>query len=219
MIFFRKKKKLPRDLTNLPEGVQNYFRAFERQEPEAGRYVVFDLETTGLDSQNDHILSFAFLKVKNGEIMLGDRFEGFLKLDEGNKMKASEIHQITRNDTTNGLSEQDFILQALKFIGTSTLVGHHVAFDTSCLNQLMHKHFDTELQNKTLDTAKLGARLENVHMSQFGGQKALKNLDSLCKDYGITPEARHSATGDTYTTSMLFLKLLKRAHDRGIKNL
>lgn len=218
MIFFKKRKSTPKNLENLPQQVQDYYANFNT-ETHDNQYVVFDLETTGLDSEKDHILSFAFLKIRNGEILLNERLEGFIRFDKTRQLKASEIHQITRGETEQGITEEELLLKLLPFIGNSILVGHHVAFDLSCLNQLMKKYYHGELLNKTADTAKLGARVENVLMSYYGGQKAYKNLDSLCQDYNILPEARHSASGDTYSTALLFLKLLKKAEQRGIKDL
>lgn len=218
MIFFRKRKRAPKNLNSLPKEVQEYFSGFNETTP-SDHFVVFDLETTGLDPEKDHILSFAFLKIQNEELLLHERFEGFLLFEKSHQLKASEIHQITRSETEAGITEEEFILKLLPFIGNSTLVGHHVAFDLSCLNTLMKKLYYAELLNNTADTAKLGARVENVLMSYYGGNKAFKNLDSLCKDYNITPEARHSASGDTYSTALLFLKLLRKAEQRGIKDL
>lgn len=217
MIFFRKRKRTPKNLDTLPKEVQEYFLSFS-QKSTSDNYVVFDLETTGLDPVKDHILSFAFLKIKNEELLIQERFEGFLRFEKSHQLRASEIHQITRSETDAGITEEEFILKLLPFIGNATLVGHHVAFDLECINSLMRRLYKTELLNKTADTAKLGARVENVLMSYYGGNKAFKNLDSLCKDYHITPEARHSASGDTYSTALLFLKLIKKARQRGIKD-
>ena len=42
-------------------------------------YVVFDLETTGLDVENDNIIEIGALKVREGKVT--DRFMEFLKPD------------------------------------------------------------------------------------------------------------------------------------------
>ncbi len=183
------------------------------------RYVVFDLETTGLDPKADRILSFAFITVDQGAIFLKQRLEGFIGLERDAAIKASDIHHITKTDMALGLPEPEFALEALKLIGNSALVGHHVAFDVACLNAVLETHFGMSLQNATVDTAQLGARLENPLMGGYGGKKAFKGLDALCKEYGVQPEARHSASGDALTTAMLFLKLMKKAKARGIRKL
>lgn len=181
-------------------------------------FVVFDFETSGLNPSKDEILSFAFLKIKQRSILIEERFEGFL-LNKSNRVKSAEIHHITKEDLNKGYSEMQFLDKAESFIKDCVLLGHHVDFDAACLERLMLKYNHDKLTNPRVDTARLAARLAHPLMSEYGGQKALKSLDTLCKQYGISPEARHSAGGDTLTTAFLFLKLLKEAEKRGIKTI
>lgn len=218
MLFWKKKDRVPHNLSELPVEVQNYFKAFQSKEARTileESYVVFDLETTGLDTQKDKILSFAFLKVEDRAIQINQRFEGYLKLDE--TLRAADIHHVTKGDVAEGIEEEEFILKVLSFIGNSVLVGHHVSFDIGCIDAVTLKLFGFKLKNRKVDTAKLGARLENPLMSGYAGKKAFKNLDALCHEYDIKPEARHSASGDTYSTALLFIKLLHKAVARKIK--
>lgn len=181
-------------------------------------FVVFDFETSGLDPRKDQILSFAFLKIKQRSILIEARFEGFI-LNENSNIKSTEIHHITKEDLNNGFTEIQFLAKTESFIKDCVLLGHHVDFDTACLERLMLKYSRGKLTNPRVDTARLAARLAHPLMSEYGGQKALKSLDMLCKQFGIVPEARHSAGGDTLTTAFLFLKLLKEAEKRGIKTI
>ncbi len=209
MGWFSKKPKLP---ANAPKWLIDHF---EKNKQKAQSFVVFDFETTGLNPQKDQILSFAFLRVSQNAIQFTQSFEGYLNSNQN--IKSAEIHQVGKQDLLKGFDEMAFLEKALDFIGNDILVAHHVDFDLACLNHLLAKRFSTEIQNKTLDTAKLAARIENPLMGQYGSQKALKNLDSLCQEYNIVAEARHSASGDTLTTAMLLLKLINQAERRKIK--
>lgn len=209
MAWFSKKPKIPAYAPNW------LIEHFEVNSKKGTDFVVFDFETTGLNPEKDDILSFAFLKVSHNAIEYSLSFEGYLNVAK--EIASAEIHQVINEDINDGLNEEIFIENVVSFIGNSILVGHHIDFDLACLDRLMLKHHNTKIQNKTLDTAKLAARLENPLMSSYGGQKAFKGLDALCHEYGISPEARHSASGDTLTTAMLLLKLLKKAEKRGVK--
>lgn len=217
MRLWSRKRGIPKDINRLPEEARHYLELFSKGRQDEESFVVFDLETTGLDPQKNRILSFAFIRINGTSIEIGTSFEGYLNLDQNSRLESAEIHQVTRSDTEQGISEVEFILRCLDFIGASKLVGHHVGFDIACVNQLLERHFGMRLQNKSIDTAQLGARLENAEPSAYTGRRELKNLDALCNDYDIEPEARHSAAGDAYTTALLFLKLQRAAKKRGIR--
>lgn len=217
---WRKKRRLPELDQYADTRLKEYVKRFEDPSPkpiEQETYVVLDFETTGLDPEKDAILSFGFLKIENSQLLIGNRLEGYIQQEDLTSFSGADIHQITRADLHLATNAEQFAWQALQFIEDAILVGHHVAFDIACLNRTVRMHTGISLLNKSVDTAVLGARLENPLMKSYAGQKALKKLDALCKDYDIQPEARHSASGDTYTTALLFLKLLRKAHRRGIK--
>ena len=217
MRLWGRKRGIPKDISRLPESARDYLKLFSKSKHDEESFVVFDLETTGLEPAKSSILSFAFIRINGSSIEIGTSFEGYLNLDHNSRLESAEIHQVTRGDTQTGLSEEAFILETLVFIGSSKLVGHHVGFDIACVNQLLEKHFSMRLQNQSIDTAQLGARLESAEPSAYTGRRELKNLDALCRDYDIEPEARHSASGDAFTTALLFLKLQRAALKRGIR--
>ena len=99
------------------------------------------------------------------------------------------------------------------------MIGHHIGFDVAMLNKYMQKHFGFKLLNPTIDTAHLAARLENIHAYKGGVHLQLESLDSLSERLNIDREARYSATGDAYTTALVFLKLQHLAKTKGIKSL
>ena len=85
--FWSNKKTIPKQVDHFPEEVQLYLRQIEegrkiKSSVRETSYVVFDLETTGLNTAKDHILSFAFVRVENGQIRLKDRLEGYLNIGE-----------------------------------------------------------------------------------------------------------------------------------------
>lgn len=213
-MWFWKKKKAPEWNEAWPEEVKTYLRKDFRKSHES--YVVFDLETTGLDPKKDKILSFAFLRIEKDIIQIQDRMEGFIQHPVLSDTSTTGIHHVVHSDLQNGIPPQEFLNKTLAFIGNSILVGHHMAFDVACINELLMENFGLEIRNKTRDTAKIASRLERALPDAYNATKKYKTLDELCEQYGIRPEARHSASGDTFTTAMLFLKIKKLAKKRKI---
>ena len=58
-------------------------------------YVVFDLETTGLNREHNKIIEIGAVKVKNGQII--DRFSTFINPHESLSEDIVKLTNITRN--------------------------------------------------------------------------------------------------------------------------
>lgn len=214
-------KKKP-SFQHLEGSAKTYFESFEKRKYlplNEETFTVLDFETTGLNPEKDRILSFAFLRINKQQIEIENRFEGYLKSKSELGSQAVNIHHVTKHEIAYGFSENEFIRHVFDFIGTSVLVGHHIAFDKACLDRISQEKFGLKLPNKTIDTALLGSRLDSPLNEAYTGKKEILGLDALCKRYDVTPEARHSAGGDTLTTAFLLLKLLKAANKRGINKL
>jgi len=95
------------------------------------------------------------------------------------------------------------------------LVGHHLRFDISILNEALKKRHAGKLRNPLIDTRDLALRVEKGrggHDDQPGNY----SLDALCQRYHIPGSDRHTAAGDAYITAILLLKLLGRLRKRGV---
>ena len=95
-------------------------------EPE---YVVFDLETTGLDSQSDRIIEIAAVKVKDGEVV--GRFSTFVDPERNISDKIVRLTGITNSMVAGAPDQKTAVSSFLDFARGSILVAHNAAFDTS----------------------------------------------------------------------------------------
>ena len=182
-------------------------------------FVVFDTETTGLNPRTDRILSIGGVRVKGEQIDLNRNFERVLQQpDVPINREAIGIHGILPGESKTGEEEDAALADFVSFIGNSILVGHHLLFDISILNEALRRHKAGKLKNRTLDTRQLAIRLEKglVAADHKPGQYS---LDALCQRYQITTSDRHTAAGDAYITAILLLKLLSRLKKRGVKTL
>ena len=70
-------------------------------------YVAFDLETTGLNVENDNIIEIGALKVQDGKVV--ERFMEFLKPDEPISPMITGITGITNEMVKDARNTEDII--------------------------------------------------------------------------------------------------------------
>lgn len=183
-----------------------------RQDPrassDADRWVVVDVETSGLDARNDRLLAIAAIGLRVGpaalrpEIVLGDSFEVVLRQDAVSDRDNILLHGIGEQRQRDGV-EPVIALQAfVDFVGEAPLLAFHSAFDETIIGRYCRRHLGRRLLNPWLDVADLCAVThEEVRAS---------SLDDWMAHFGIRCPARHQASADTLVTAELLLRLWPR---------
>lgn len=188
-----------------PEFWNNYIKTFKTKakvDLNTARFVVFDTETTGLDPNNDRILSIGAVSIIGNTIDIADSFEIYLKQELFNA-DTVEIHGILKSGTIEKVEEPEAIKQFLDYLKDAVLVAHHTAFDVTMINQCLKRINLPKLKNKTLDTGHLFKKTNKCKNADkhYG-------LDELTDIFNIKKHDRHTASGDAYITGLLFLKIL-----------
>lgn len=97
---------------------------------ENGRVVVFDTETTGLDSSND-IIQIGAVEIVKGQI--GREFEVFLKTDQS-LVETTKIHNITPEILDkHGVDRKKGLIDFWSFVNGSPLFAHNIQYDWKML--------------------------------------------------------------------------------------
>lgn len=190
---------------NYPEFWKNYLKKFKQKQPktiEETRFVVFDTETTGLNTHTDKILSIGAVCIFNNTIDVSDSFEIYLKQDKFN-IETVEIHGILKAGNLIKSTEYEAIEQFIDFLGNSVLVAHHAAFDIEMINASLKRLNLPRLKNKHIDTGILYKKLADKKDNHF-------NLDVLCDEFNIPKHDRHTASGDAFITALLFIKIISK---------
>lgn len=173
-----------------------------------GRYMVIDLETTGLDTTRDGIVQIAACEVSGGRLT-GHRFETLVNPARPIPALASQIHGIGDDDVQTAPTEAEALRQLHDFVGDAILVAHHAGFDMGVLTAAQSRGAPP-FCNQVIDTAQISAMI--------WGQAARHDLDALVARLGIDlpPTARHTAMGDAQATAQAFLRMLPALAARGI---
>ena len=173
------------------------------------RYVVFDLESTGLKpTQGDSLLSIGAVRLRDTETVA--RFETLV--DPGRPIPEAGIpyHGLTEEKLRGAPRAKEAIAAFLDFAAGDVLVAHNAAFDRTLL-------FMEEYRGAP---AVPNPFLCSMVMSRWlDPQEPDHSLDGLCGRAGIVIEGRHEALGDAEATAALWVHLLARAAARGVEDL
>ena len=170
-------------------------------------YIVFDIETTGLNSHKDDIIEIGAVKIRNRKVI--DSFSTFVHTNRKLSARIIELTTITdemlfgQPDITSALN--DF----LSFVGENgVLVAHNANFDVSFIKDKTKFNLNMEYNPPVIDTLELSKAL----------MKDVKNhkLNTLTKKLGIKLENHHRAVDDANATAQLFISLFNMLSEREI---
>lgn len=187
--------------TNLPQFWKNYLTHFEKDEDHEvqKRYVVFDMETTGLDWKEDVILSIGAIGINDNAIEIGDFFEIYIKQDKFTPQSVALSGVLKEGQEK--FVEAEAMIQFLNFIKDATLVSHNINLDIEMINHALKKLELGRLKNSIMDTKALFLRWKEVPDDRP------ITLDEVCDALKIKKSDRLTASGNAYTTALIFLKL------------
>lgn len=176
------------------------------------RFVVLDLETSGLDLRRDVVLSIGAVVIEHGAIDLGQQFECTLARP-GQAMGASVlIHGIVPSQLVQGVPPADALLAFMDFLGDSPVLAFHAEFDRRMLRRALRDALAYRLRHPFLDIAELAPLLCPDRRPKRGG------LDDWAAAFGLYIDQRHHASADALATAQLALILFSHARRQGIDN-
>lgn len=185
-----------------PQFWKNYLSLFEDENSNQKRYVVFDMETTGLDWREDVILSVGAIAVLGNGIEVGDFLE--IQLLQEKHSTQSVAHNGTLKESGEKVVEAEGIIQFINFVKDATLVGHNVNLDIEMINQALKRLDLGRLKNPIMDTNALYQRFKDLP------DNTQTSLDDVCEALKIDKSDRNTSWGNAFTTAMVFLKLKRK---------
>ncbi|MXN90457.1 3'-5' exonuclease [Flavobacterium sp. Sd200] len=189
---------------NVPQFWKNYSSLFEGDDNSLQkRYVVFDMETTGLDWKEDVILSVGAIGIVGNAIEVGDFLEVYIKQDKFTPQSVA-LSGVIKSVENEKVVEAEAMIQLLNFVKDSTLVGHNVNLDIEMVNQALKRLDLGRIKNPLMDTNALFQRWKDLPGD------ISTSLDELCDALNIDKSERNTAWGNAYTTALIFLKLKKK---------
>ncbi len=167
-------------------------------------FVVFDLETTGLNStpvggEMDGIIEIGAYKVVDGEIT--EKFSTFVNPERSVPLEQRiiELTGITDAMVKSAPSYRDVLPDFVKFCDGAVLAGHNaVGFDFKFIDHYC-RELGYEVGGRVIDTLTLSQKM--LHLSNY-------KLNTVAEHFGITFN-HHRAEDDALATAKIFIELIK----------
>lgn len=160
------------------------------------RFVVYDLETTGLNPDRHHIIEIGAIRVNRDS----DQHETFqtLVIPRGRIGKRiTEITGITREMVkTDGVSLAEALKEFRSFVGDLPLVAFNAKFDDSFLAAACRATSSDRFANESCCALLMARRA-------WPGRSSYK-LSELAKDGNLSAEGTHRALGDCRRTMIVY---------------
>lgn len=172
------------------------------------RWLMVDVETSGLDAARDRLLAVAAIALrvdwhdKRLEVVIGDSFEVVLRQDEPSTRDNILLHGIGVQRQQEGVPAREALQAFARFAAHSPLLAFHAAFDQMLIGRHVRTALGTKLPNQWLDIEQL--------CGVTHPQVRARSLDEWLAHFGIRCAARHQAAADTLAECELLLRIWPR---------
>jgi DNA polymerase-3 subunit epsilon len=173
---------------------------------EAARFVVVDLETTGLRPGQARICEIGAVRVE-GLVPTGV-FETLVDPGIPLPRLVASLTGIADADLTGAPGATEAVRHFLAFAGDSVLVAHNARFDVGFLDREVERLTGRRLVAPVVDTVGLARRL-------LAGRVARASLAALSQFFGTSVQPCHRALPDAEATAEILVALVGLAQERG----
>lgn len=174
-------------------------------QPEAARWLVVDVETSGLDPARDRLLAIAAIAVhvdwsrRRLAVAVGDSFEVVLRQEVPSTRDNILLHGIGVQRQREGVPASEALRAFAAFAGDAPLLAFHAAFDRALITRHVRSALGTTFTNRWVDIEHLCA------VSQPG--VTARSLDDWMAHFGIRCALRHLAIADALAECDLLLRI------------
>ena len=179
----------------------------QSSERAARRWVVVDVETTGLHATVDELISIGGVAMFDGRVVPADSLEIVIRKTSASSRDNILIHGIGVQAQLSGTDPGTAMREFITFVGSDPLIAFHAPFDRAFLARAIKRYMSLPFDNPWLDLAELAPVLD-----PRAGQQS---LDEWLQHYGILLMSRHNAAADAFATALLVARLLPEAKRQG----
>lgn len=190
-------------------------------QPHPRRWVVVDVESSGLDPRRDRLLAIAAVAIVLPEgpgarpgLCPGDHFEQLLRQPDQALRRPDKanilLHGIGVGAQREGRAPEAVMQAWADWLADAPLIAYHAAFDRTLIDRLSRITLGRALPNPWLDLEHVCAVLHH--------DARRRSLDHWLQRFGLHCAQRHQAAADVLVTAELLLRLWPRLRARGIED-
>jgi DNA polymerase III subunit epsilon len=169
----------------------------------AASWCVVDLELTGLDPEQDEIISFGAIPIEDGRLLIGGAVGGLARPTRQISEDSIRLHGIRAVDLAAAPVLGQAIDPLVRVIAGRVLVAHTAVVERTFLGRAF-KAKGLRLRGPVADTEVLG----RLWLHERDGQLWERlPLTVLARELGLPAERPHHALGDALTTAQAFIAL------------
>jgi CBS domain-containing protein len=173
--------------------------------------VAIDVETTSLDPRRAWLVEIAAVRLVGGRLEAAASLRRRVRPPVPIPVAATRIHGIDDAAVSGAPPFAEVWPEFSAFIDRSVVIGHALGFDLAVLERECERAGLVCTLPRTLDT-RLLAELAAADLPDY-------SLDGVAAWLGIDATDRHSALGDALATARIFIALLPKLRERGIRTL
>ncbi len=181
------------------------FRGRNIQSWRSHDYCSIDVETTGLDLQNDEVISVGAVLIVDGRFKGHGNFYEEIVPAKNPSPASIEVHGIRGVDLASAKPAESVIPLLIDFMKDTQLIAHANWVEKAFLSHRMKK-YGYKYPKRVIDTAAL-ARYAGIAENKNGYEPS---LEVVARKLNLPVYSPHHALGDAMTTAGVFLALASR---------
>lgn len=176
----------------------------------AGRWIVVDTETSGLDAARDSLLAIGAVGVDEAGIRVDDSFEVVVRHAGSIRAANAVVHGLGQDVLSAGVPAEEALRLFHAWAADAPCVAFHADFDRRVLARAAALAQAPAVAGGWLDLAPLAAALR-----PDVPRRGAAALDDWLAIYGIACPGRHNAASDAMASAELLLRVRAEAAAQG----
>ena len=166
-------------------------------------FLALDVETTGLDSRADHLLSLGWVPVLGRQVVLAQACELRVRPpDDVDVGSSATLHRLTDDLVSEAAPLSDVLPRLLRAMHGRVLLAHHAPIEVEFLTEATLSAYGARPPLTTVDTMALQHRLQADEHGEVNGSL---RLDAARATFGLPRYSAHHALTDAIAAGELLL--------------